>query len=192
MSFISRTGMGMGRNGNVASHSRTFLVQNTDTCMLKGKMLSIIFNICQQAWNHAYTLLLHIAWSDVIVIRDYNSLWGNMAYCVKLSGEDLSRYSNKIESISLRKCPYIITILIRKWCHNNKHITQVKPLAWMMKWYGMKEFVHCQRVYNQLPAFCTAMHRQSPEENALWVRVTVDLRGALSWLTSKTLRHGTC
>jgi len=24
-------------------------------------------------------------------------LWGNTAYCVKLSGEDLSRYSNKIE-----------------------------------------------------------------------------------------------
>jgi len=30
-------------------------------------------------------------------------LWDNTAYCVKLSGEDLSRYSNKI---GLRKCPY--------------------------------------------------------------------------------------
>jgi len=29
-----------------------------------------------------------------------------MAYCVKLSGEDFSRYSHKIELIGLRKCPY--------------------------------------------------------------------------------------
>jgi len=33
-------------------------------------------------------------------------LWVNAAYCVKLSGEDLSRYSNRIESVGLRKCPY--------------------------------------------------------------------------------------
>jgi len=33
-------------------------------------------------------------------------LRGNTAYCVKLSGEDLSRYSDKIESVGLRKCPY--------------------------------------------------------------------------------------
>jgi len=33
-------------------------------------------------------------------------LWGNMAYCVKLTGEDMSRYSNKIESDGLRKYPY--------------------------------------------------------------------------------------
>ena len=32
-------------------------------------------------------------------------LWDNMAYCVKSSGEDLSRYSNKIELAGLR-CPY--------------------------------------------------------------------------------------
>jgi len=33
-------------------------------------------------------------------------LWGNTAYCVKLSDEDLSRYSNKMESVGLRKRPY--------------------------------------------------------------------------------------
>jgi len=33
-------------------------------------------------------------------------LWGKMAYCVKLNGEDLSRYSNKIQAVGLRKCPY--------------------------------------------------------------------------------------
>jgi len=38
---------------------------------------------------------------------DHNTmLWGNTAYCVKLSGEDLSRYWNKIESAESRKCPY--------------------------------------------------------------------------------------
>jgi len=33
-------------------------------------------------------------------------LWGNTLYCVKLRGKDLSRYSNKIESVGLRKRPY--------------------------------------------------------------------------------------
>jgi len=40
----------------------------------------------------------------VVTIRSL--LFGNTAYCVKLNGEDLSRYSNKIESTGLRKCPY--------------------------------------------------------------------------------------
>jgi len=33
-------------------------------------------------------------------------LWGNTTHCVELSGEYLSRYSNKIESAGLRKCPH--------------------------------------------------------------------------------------
>jgi len=43
-------------------------------------------------------------------------LWGNMAYCVKLSGEgeDLLHYSNKIESASVEENLRIITILLRK------------------------------------------------------------------------------
>jgi len=39
-------------------------------------------------------------------------LWGNTAYCVKLSGDDLSRYSNKIESVE--ENVRIIAILQRK------------------------------------------------------------------------------
>jgi len=31
-------------------------------------------------------------------------LWDNTAYCVKLSDKDMSRYSDKIESVALRKC----------------------------------------------------------------------------------------
>jgi len=33
-------------------------------------------------------------------------LLGNMTYRVKLSGEDLSRYSHKIQSVGLRKFLY--------------------------------------------------------------------------------------
>jgi len=57
-----------------------------------------------QAFSAAY-----IGQSDVAVICCHitiSMLWGNSAYCVKLSGEDLWRYWNKIESVRLRKCPY--------------------------------------------------------------------------------------
>jgi len=50
---------------------------------------------------------IYIGWSDVTVICGHiaiSMLWGNMMYCVKLSGEDLLRYSNNIESVGLRKC----------------------------------------------------------------------------------------
>jgi len=53
--------------------------------------------------------------SDVTVFCCHNTIsmvCGNTAYCVKLSGEDLSRRSNKIESVGLRKCPIIIIIII--------------------------------------------------------------------------------
>jgi len=49
-----------------------------------------------------------------------------MAYCVKSSGEDLWRYSNKVESVGLRKWR-IITILQTKWYHNNKHFAELAP-----------------------------------------------------------------
>jgi len=47
--------------------------------------------------------------SDVTVICGHNTIYmlcGNTAYCVKLSNEDLRRYSNKIESVGLRKYTY--------------------------------------------------------------------------------------
>jgi len=60
------------------------------------------------------TAALVILWytyrrSDVTVICGHNAismLWGNTMYCVKLSDEDLPCYSNKIEPVGLRKCPY--------------------------------------------------------------------------------------
>jgi len=43
-----------------------------------------------------------------------------------LSGEDLSCYSNQIESVGLRKCPYYHH-LTKKRCHNNKHFSELVP-----------------------------------------------------------------
>jgi len=54
-------------------------------------------------------------------------LWGNTAYCVKLRGENLSRYWNNIESVGLNV--RIITALLRKWCHNNKHFSELAPTS---------------------------------------------------------------
>ena len=72
---------------------------------------------------------MYIGWSDITVISGHNMfsvLWGNMAYCVKFSDEPLSCYLNKIESVGVRKCP-VITVLLRKCCHNNKHSTDLAP-----------------------------------------------------------------
>jgi len=75
---------------------------------------------------------IYIRWSDVTVICGHvtiSMLWGNMAYCVKLSGEDLSRYSNKNESVLSKKasCVIVITIFLRKLSHNYKHFSELAP-----------------------------------------------------------------
>ena len=73
-------------------------------------------------------------------------LWGNMAHWVKLGGEDLSRYSNKIiESAGLKKVR-IITVLLRKWCHNNKNFWALAPYHGG-KTAGMKKLRHGNRMY---------------------------------------------
>jgi len=48
----------------------------------------------------------HLGWSGVTVIygHDTNSmLYGMMSYTMKLTGDDLSHYLNKIESLGLRR-----------------------------------------------------------------------------------------
>jgi len=48
----------------------------------------------------------NVGLSDVTVICGHytiSMLLGNTAYCVKLIGEDWSRYSNRMESVDLRK-----------------------------------------------------------------------------------------
>ena len=46
------------------------------------------------------------------------------SYCAQLSGEDLSRYSNRIESGGLRKCPYK-RYLIKKVMSGKKHFPEL-------------------------------------------------------------------
>jgi len=48
----------------------------------------------------------------------------NASYCVQLNGEDLSRYSNKIESVDLRKCPYY-RYVIEKVTSTDVRITNI-------------------------------------------------------------------
>jgi len=47
---------------------------------------------------------------------------------MKLSGEDLSRYSNKTESAGLRKCPYYHYITKKMMPrHSSKHFSDLTP-----------------------------------------------------------------
>ena len=56
-----------------------------------------------------------------------NTAYG--AYYVKVSGEDLLRYSDEIESVGLRKCPYYryLTKKMMSQIHNNKHFSELQP-----------------------------------------------------------------
>ena len=70
-------------------------------------------------------------------------LWGNAAYCAKLSGEDPLRCSNKIESVREN-----VRILLRKCCHDNKHLSELAPQHGEHR-YGMKKLCHCHPMYSQ-------------------------------------------
>jgi len=102
------------------------------------------------------TLTLYVGWSDVAVIcGQISMLCGNTAYCVKLSGEVLSRCSNEIESVceNIR----VITILLRKWYHNNKRVSELashnggKTAGIDMAWRNYVTVTLCIPVSSQLP-----------------------------------------
>jgi len=66
-------------------------------------------------------MAVYIGRRDVTVICGHtmiSTLRGNVIYCLKLSGEDLSCYSNKIED----RCSYHCM-----WCQNNKRFSQLAP-----------------------------------------------------------------
>jgi len=70
-------------------------------------------------------------------------LWDISAYCVKLNGEDLLRYSNKIESIGLRKRPYY-RYITKKVTSQQQTFRRTCPTSWRENsWYkyGMKKYV---------------------------------------------------
>jgi len=58
----------------------------------------------------------------------WSLLWGNMAHCVKFSGEDLSRYSNKIESVGLTECLYY-HYLAKKVMSQCKHLQSLPNIT---------------------------------------------------------------
>ena len=99
---------------------------------------------------------VYIGWSDVIDICGHNTistLWGNTTYCVKLGGEDLSRCSNKIQSVGLRKCLYYQ--YLTKWCHSNKHSAEFAPYhgpknSWYR--YDVNKLRHCHRAHRNYRA----------------------------------------
>ena len=61
-------------------------------------------HISTLAWSNLY-----MGWSDVTesMVTIWSPFCGyNSAYCMELKGEDSWSYSHKIESVTLRKCPY--------------------------------------------------------------------------------------
>jgi len=98
------------------------------------------------------TASVYIRWSDVTVICGWSHYYlyvvrQHGVYCVKLSGEDLSRCSIKTESVGLRECPYYHHLTLRKWCRNNRRFSELVPhhggkTSWHR--YGMKRLRHCQ------------------------------------------------
>jgi len=80
------------------------VAQNSDHCPLWSHTYYKITYMYVFSWPHS----LYIERSDVTVICGHITiamLWGNTAYCVKLIGEYLSCYSNKIDSVDVRKFP---------------------------------------------------------------------------------------
>ena len=92
-----------GRMPNCQYHA----VEQLHECQQK---VGFVYKFCESERNQyiPWPVGLYIGWGDVTTYG-HNTicmLRGHTAYCVKLSGEDLSRYSNKIESVGLRKCEY--------------------------------------------------------------------------------------
>ena len=57
----------------------------------------------------------------------------NIIECVELNGEDLSCYSNKIVSVSLRKCPY------NHWHTTHTHARLTAPFPGLPRWAGTRK-----------------------------------------------------
>ena len=98
---------------------------------------------------------VYIGWSHVTVICAHNTnsmLRGNTAYCVQLSGQELLRYSNKFESVGLRKCPYYQDLTKKVLLlSQQKHFAEIAHRSWREKsWhrYGTKKLRHCHPMYS--------------------------------------------
>ena len=112
---------------------------------------------------HGYACFLYIAWNVVTesMATMRSPFWGyNTTWCVELNGEYLSCYSNEIESVSLRKCPY------DRWLANKAHLSAVTVtnisqnftynMAAKINWYRYgRKLRHCRRMYNYT---CITLH----------------------------------
>jgi len=70
---------------------------------------TVILNKMKNRLNPQGKVMWHICGRNTISI-----LWATLSYCVFLIGEDLMHYSNKTESVALRK-----------WCQNKKHFAEL-------------------------------------------------------------------
>ena len=68
---------------------------------------------------------------------------------MQLNGEDLSSYSNKIEPVGLRKCPYY-RYLIEKVMFTDARITNISQSLphKMAETADMKKLRHCHPMYS--------------------------------------------
>jgi len=131
-------------------YSVTTVSQFSDHCFFE-QLLFVAF------WWEIH--LIYIEWSDVTesVVTVRSPFCGyNTTKCVKVKGEGLSCYSNKVESLSFRKCPY------DRWLTNKAYLSDIAvtkinfvrilPTRWRQKSTGvdMERLLHvrhCHPVY---------------------------------------------
>jgi len=106
----------------------------------------------------------------------HSNLWSQYdlyvaAYCVKLSGEDFSRYSDKIEPVPLRRCSYY-----HYFTYSNKYFSQHAPVSWRgNSWhrYGTKKLRHCHPAYCNLAALKSVKNRTSDRRGEMAPRPAI-------------------
>ena len=98
-------------------------------------------------WFIMNTVIHRVKWHHSTI----SMLWGNTAYCVKLTGKDLSHYSNEIESVALRRCPYY-HYLTEKVMLQWQRILTASPTSWWktssgidMVWRNYVTVTQCTR-----------------------------------------------
>jgi len=100
-------------------------------------MADAVANTYRVKWRHSKL------WSHY----DFH-IGGNTAYCVKLSGEDLSRYSNNW--ISWSKKMTVSSLSYYESYVTITNISQSLPTSWRENsWhgYGLKKFRHCHPIH---------------------------------------------
>ena len=85
----------------------------------------------------------HICGRNAIAILQVNK-----SYCVQVNGENLSRYSNKIESVGLRKCSYYRYLIEKVTSTDVKTTNILQSLPHKMaETADMNKLRHCHPMY---------------------------------------------